>query len=174
MANSKAHRDFRAISARRFNQSARRPCGVFGAAAATGKKTPQIGLEGKFSIYHAVAIAVIDGAAGEKQFSDAKVRDPMTVALRQKVNTIVDQAIKPEQVDMTITLKDGRKLHKFIQHAIGSTEVPMTDQQLEKKFSDLAEGILSPDRTRKLIDTCWHVEQLDSAGESPCPRCHSS
>jgi 2-methylcitrate dehydratase PrpD len=112
-----------------------------------------------------VAIAVIDGAAGEKQFSDAKVRDPMTVALRQKVNTIVDQAIKPEQVDMTITLKDGRKLHKFIQHAIGSTEVPMTDQQLEKKFSDLAEGILSPDRTRKLIDTCWHVEQLDSAGE---------
>ena len=66
---------------------------------------------------------------------------------------------------MTITLKDGRKLHKFIQHAIGSTEVPMTDQQLEKKFSDLAEGILSPDRTRKLMDTCWHVEQLDNAGE---------
>ena len=51
---------------------------------------------------------MIDGAAGEKQFSDAKVRDPMTVALRQKVNTIVDPAIKPEQVDMTITLKDGR------------------------------------------------------------------
>lgn len=131
----------------------------------TGKKTPQIGLEGKFSIYHAVAIAVIDGAAGEKQFSDAKVRDPQTVALREKVNTIVDPSIKPEQVDMTITLKDGRKLHKYIQHAIGSTEVPMTDQQLEKKFSDLAEGILSPDRTRKLIDTCWHVEQLQNAAD---------
>src|ERR1700761_9114666 len=112
----------------------------------TGKKTPQIGLEGKFSIYHAVAIAIIDGAAGEKQFSDAKVRDPQTVALREKVNTIVDPSIKPEQVDMTITLKDGRKLHKFIEHAIGSTEVPMSDQQLEKKFSDLAEGILPGDQ----------------------------
>ncbi|MBN3751684.1 MmgE/PrpD family protein [Paraburkholderia sp. Tr-20389] len=131
----------------------------------TGKQTPQIGLEGKFSIYHAVAIAVIDGAAGEKQFSDAKVRDPVTVALREKVNPIVDSAIKPEQVDMTITLKDGRKLHKFIQHAIGSTEVPMTDQQLEKKFSDLSDGILSPERTRALIDKCWHVEQLQSAAE---------
>jgi 2-methylcitrate dehydratase PrpD len=131
----------------------------------TGKKTPQIGLEGKFSIYHAVAIAIIDGAAGEKQFTDAKVRDPVTIALRDKVNAIIDPAIKPEQVDMTITLKDGRKLHKFIQHAIGSTEVPMTDQQLEKKFSDLAQGILSPDRTRKLIDTCWHVEQLNSAAD---------
>jgi 2-methylcitrate dehydratase PrpD len=112
-----------------------------------------------------VAIAIIDGAAGEKQFSDAKVRDPVTIALRDKVNAIIDPAIKPEQVDMTITLKDGRKLHKFIQHAIGSTEVPMTDQQLEKKFSDLAEGILPPDRTRKLIDTCWHVEQLNSAAD---------
>jgi 2-methylcitrate dehydratase PrpD len=131
----------------------------------TGKKTPQIGLEGKFSIYHAVAIAIIDGAAGEKQFSDAKVRDPKTVALRDKVNAVVDPSIKPEQVDMTITLKDGRKLHKYIEHAIGSTQIPMTDQQLETKFSDLAEGILTPEQTRALIDKCWHVEQLDSASE---------
>ncbi|SAK88476.1 MmgE/PrpD family protein [Caballeronia glebae] len=131
----------------------------------TGKKTPQIGLEGKFSIYHAVAIAIIDGAAGEKQFSDVKVRDPKTVALRDKVNAVVDPSIKPEQVDMTITLKDGRKLHKYIEHAIGSTQIPMTDQQLETKFSDLAEGILTPEQTRALIDKCWHVEQLDSASE---------
>ncbi|MDR5796315.1 MmgE/PrpD family protein [Caballeronia sp. LZ008] len=131
----------------------------------TGKKTPQIGLEGKFSIYHAVAIAIIDGAAGEKQFSDAKVRDPKTIELRDKVNAIVDPSIKPEQVDMTITLKDGRKLHKYIEHAIGSTQVPMTDKQLETKFSDLADGILTPEQTRALIDKCWHVEQLDSASE---------
>lgn len=131
----------------------------------TGKKTPQIGLEGKFSIYHAVAIAIIDGAAGEKQFSDAKVRDPKTIELRDKVNAIVDPNIKPEQVDMTITLKDGRKLHKYIEHAIGSTQVPMTDQQLETKFSDLADGILTQQQTRALIDKCWHVEQLDSASE---------
>ncbi|MDR5767787.1 MULTISPECIES: MmgE/PrpD family protein [unclassified Caballeronia] len=131
----------------------------------TGKKTPQIGLEGKFSIYHAVAIAIIDGAAGEKQFSDAKVRDPKTIELRDKVNAIVDPSIKPEQVDVTITLKDGRKLHKYIEHAIGSTQVPMTDKQLETKFSDLADGILTPEQTRALIDKCWHVEQLDSASE---------
>ncbi len=131
----------------------------------TGKKTPQTGLEGKFSIYYAVAIAIIDGAAGEKQFSDAKVRDPKSIALRDKVNAIIDPSVKPEQVDMTITLKDGRKLHKYVQHAIGSIEVPMTDQQLEKKFSDLADGILSADQTRALIDKCWHVESLDNAGD---------
>ena len=129
----------------------------------TGKKTPQIGLEGKFSIYHSVAVAVIDGAAGEKQYSDRAVQSAVTVALRERVTAIVDPAIKAEQVDMTIVLKDGRKLHKFIAHAIGSTEVPMSDVQLEAKFADLADGILPKEQVRRLMDACWQIDQLPSA-----------
>ncbi len=129
----------------------------------TGKKTPQIGLEGKFSVYHSVAVAIIEGAAGEKQYSDRAVRDPQVIALRDRVNAIVDPAVKPEQVDMTIVLKDGRTFHKYIAHAIGSLEVPMTDQQLEAKFTDLADAVLPKAQVRKLIDTCWHVEELPSA-----------
>jgi 2-methylcitrate dehydratase PrpD len=131
----------------------------------TGKKTPQTGLEGKFSIYHSVAIALIEGAAGEKQYSDRAVRDPQVVSLRARVLTTIDPSIKPEQVDMTIRLKDGRALHKYIEHAIGSVEVPMTDAQLEVKFSDLADGILSKEQAHKLMETCWNVEQLGSAAE---------
>jgi len=130
----------------------------------TGKRTPQIGLEGKFSIYHSVAIALAEGAAGEKQFSDRAVRDPAIIALRDRITTTIDPAIKAEQVDMTIALRDGRKLHQFIEHAIGSGEVPMTDQQLETKFSDLAVGVLPAAQVRRLIDTCWQVEQLPAAG----------
>jgi 2-methylcitrate dehydratase PrpD len=48
----------------------------------TGKKTPHEGLEGKFSIYHAVAVAIVEGAAGEKPFSERAVRDPIVVGLR--------------------------------------------------------------------------------------------
>jgi 2-methylcitrate dehydratase PrpD len=129
----------------------------------TGKKTPQIGLEGKFSIYHSVAIAIIEGAGGEKQYSDRAVRDPQTIALRDRVKATIDPAVKPEQVDMTIVLKDGRRLHKFIEHAIGSVEVPMTDQQLEVKFSDLVDGILPKAQARRLMDACWQVEQLPGA-----------
>jgi 2-methylcitrate dehydratase PrpD len=129
----------------------------------TGKKTPQIGLEGKFSVYHSVAVAIIEGAAGERQYSDRSVLDPQVIALRDRVTATIDPAVKPEQVDMTITLKDGRTLHKYIEHAIGSAEVPMTDQQLEAKFTDLANGVLPAPQVRKLIDTCWQVERLPSA-----------
>jgi 2-methylcitrate dehydratase PrpD len=130
----------------------------------TGKKSPQIGLEGKFSVYHSVAVAILDGAAGEKQYSDEKVRNQRVIALRDKVNTIVDKAIKPEQVDMTIVTTDGRQLHLFIEHAIGSVEKPMTDAQLEAKFVDLVQGVLPDAQIQKLMKLCWSVEQLPSAG----------
>jgi 2-methylcitrate dehydratase PrpD len=131
----------------------------------TGKKTPAAGLEGKFSIYHAVAVALVEGAAGERQFSDRAVRDPAVVALRSRVVPVVDPAVKPEQVEMSLTLKDGRQLEKSIQHAIGSLEAPMTNHDLETKFTDLAEGILPSDQIRKLISLCWSVEKLSDAGD---------
>ena len=36
----------------------------------TGKKTPQTGLESKFSVYFAAALAIVDGSAGMRDFSD--------------------------------------------------------------------------------------------------------
>jgi 2-methylcitrate dehydratase PrpD len=131
----------------------------------TGKKTPREGLEGKFSVYHAVAIAFIEGAGGEKQFSDGAVRDAKTIELRGKVVPTVDQSIKPEQVEMSVELNDGRVLKKRIEHAIGSLEKPMSDADLERKFKDLAEGILPHKQAAKVMELCWKVEGLASAGD---------
>lgn len=131
----------------------------------TGKTAPREGLEGKFSIYHAVAVAIVEGAAGEKQFSDRAVNDPAVVALRGKVNPVVTPGIATAQVDMTIVLKDGRTLHQHIDKAIGSVDVPMTDRQLETKFSDLADGILPPETVRRVMDLCWNVDSLASAAD---------
>ncbi len=131
----------------------------------TGKKEPRRGLEGKFSVYHAVAVALAEGKAGEKQFTDRAVQAPAVVALRGRVRPTVNPAVRPEQVDMTVVLKDGQRLTKHIEKAVGSVEVPMSDTALEAKFADLAEGILPPAQTRRLIDLCWSVEKLGSAAD---------
>jgi 2-methylcitrate dehydratase PrpD len=131
----------------------------------TGKKTPRTGLESKFSIYHAVAVAIVEGAGGEKQFSDRAVDDPAVVALRSKVFPVVTPGINPAQVDMRIVLKGGRTLNRHIEHAIGSVETPMTDKQLETKFADLADGIIPAAAIRRVMDACWNVESLSSAAE---------
>lgn len=131
----------------------------------TGKRTPQTGLEGKFSVYHAVAVALVEGAAGERQFSDRAVRDPTIVALRGRVVPTVDPAVKPEQVDMTVILQGGRRVARHVEKAVGSVEVPMSDGALEAKFSDLAGGILPAAQTRALMDLCWMVEKLPAAAD---------
>jgi 2-methylcitrate dehydratase PrpD len=129
----------------------------------TGKKTPQVGLEGKFSVYHAAAAAIVEGAAGEQQFSDKAVRNPVIVALRDRVTAVVDPSIKEDQVRITIVLKDGRKLEKYIEHAVGSVTNPMSDKDLEAKFAGQADGILPADQARRAMDLCWDIEALPSA-----------
>src|SRR5213075_458529 len=105
----------------------------------TGRRTPQTGLEGKFSVYFAAAVAIAAGAGGVKEFTDAWVRQPAVVALRDRVTATVDPAIGEAQVRAVITLKDGRRLEKFGEHAVGSVEQPMTDADLDKKVRDLCE-----------------------------------
>jgi 2-methylcitrate dehydratase PrpD len=131
----------------------------------TGKKTPQSGLEGKFSVYYAAALAIVEGAAGEKQFSDALVRDPAIVALRDRVTATVDPSVGEAQVKIAIALKDGRRLEKSIDKVIGSLENPMSDAALDAKFLDLATAVLPPAQSRKLLDLCRNVEKLAGAAE---------
>jgi 2-methylcitrate dehydratase PrpD len=42
----------------------------------TGKKAPQTGLESKFSVYFAAALAIVRGSAGIHDFSDQNARNP--------------------------------------------------------------------------------------------------
>lgn len=127
----------------------------------TGKKTPQGGLEGKFSVYHSAAVAIIDGKAGEEEYSDSRVRDPQVVVLRDKVNAVASDAIAEDECHLAITLKDGRVLKKHVEHAIGSLARPMGDADLDAKFSGLADPVLGIDAAGRLRDLCWNIEGLD-------------
>jgi 2-methylcitrate dehydratase PrpD len=131
----------------------------------TGKKTPTTGLESKFSVYFAAALAIVVGSAGVGDFNDANAKSPAIVALRDRVTATVDATLKEEQVRATIVLKDGRHLDRFIEHVVGSVERPMSDADLEDKFLGLADGVLPQSQARTLIARCWEAEALDSAAE---------
>jgi 2-methylcitrate dehydratase PrpD len=131
----------------------------------TGKKAPQSGLEGKFSVYHSSAVAVIYGAAGEAQYSDEAVRDRKVIALRERVAAAVEPGIHEDQVRIAIKLKNGKALEKYVEHAVGSINRPLSDGDLEAKFRGLTDGILSKAESDGLIRLCWDVAKLKDAGE---------
>jgi 2-methylcitrate dehydratase PrpD len=121
----------------------------------TGRKEPQDGLQGKFSVYHGCAAGLLFGRAGEAEYADEIVTRPDVAALRRKVVATVDDSIAEASADVTAVLKDGRRERVFVEHAIGSLERPMTDADLESKFHTIGDPVLGPARVAQLIEGCW-------------------
>src|SRR5690606_30585 len=113
----------------------------------TGKTSPTSGLEGKFSVYHCCAAGLIFGRAGEAEYSDDIVNNKELIELRQKIEATVDTNINEASADITITCTDGRVLHEYVEHAIGSLERPMSDSQLNDKFESLVSPVLGTSKT---------------------------
>jgi 2-methylcitrate dehydratase PrpD len=136
----------------------------------TGKKEPQDGLQGKFSVYHGFAAGLIFGRAGEGEYDDAIVRREDVTALRRKVVATVDESIDEAAADVTAILKDGRKVRVFVEHAIGSLERPMSDKDLEMKFHSMADAVIGTAKAGSLIDACWKLGEAkdvrDVAGKA--------
>jgi len=126
----------------------------------TGKKEPADGLQAKFSVYHGCAAGLIFGRAAEAEFADAIVTRDDVVALRRKVVATVDDAIDEASVDVTAVLRDGRRVHVFVEHAIGSMQRPMSDAALDAKFAAQSEPVLGSARTAELIAACRRLGAL--------------
>ena len=129
----------------------------------TGRKAPATGLEGKLSVYHAAAVALVHGAAGVQQFTDACVNEPAVLALRAKVVPQVDAALDKVAARVSITLKDGRTLEKHVPHAIGTLERPMGDADLELKFKALADNAFSDCHSWDVIELVWSLDRINDA-----------
>jgi 2-methylcitrate dehydratase PrpD len=131
----------------------------------TGKKEPADGLQGKFSVFHGCAAGLIFGRAGEPEYADDIVTREDVVALRRKVVATVDDAIDEASADVTAVLRDGRRVHVFVEHAIGSLQRPMSDAALERKFADQAADVLGAARTSALVAGCWRLGTMADVRE---------
>jgi 2-methylcitrate dehydratase PrpD len=138
------------------------------------KKHIGVGLEGKFSVYHAAAIGLVRGKAGLQEFSDETVNDPDVKAVREgKVAAAADPAIAEDAVAVEVELRSGERIHQRVDHAIGNLGRPMTDRELEEKFFDQAALVLPSSQVRELIALCWKTGELGDMRqlvEAACPR----
>lgn len=125
-----------------------------------GVNEPQDGLQSKFSVYHCFAVGLLDGAAGPDQYSDERALDPHVVELRRKVTAHLDPDMPKDACQVDVTLADGSRLSHHVEHASGSVDKPMTDEQLRDKFLALTASRLGS-RSHDLWDAAWNVDQLD-------------
>ncbi len=130
----------------------------------TGNKTPRTGLQGKFSVYHAVGAALVLGRCGVAEFTDEIVRDPRVTAVRDRVSAVVDGNIREAGAVVTIRLKDGRSVEELVEQCSGSLECPLSDEDMDAKVHALADPLLGEASTQEMIRACREVAALEDAG----------
>ena len=100
----------------------------------TGVESPGTGLMSKFSIRHAAAVSLIDGAGGLVQFSDGAPGRAEVQRMAGKIEIRAEDKLKKDQAFARCTLSDGQQLDVQIEHATGTHNNPLSDAQLAEKF----------------------------------------
>jgi 2-methylcitrate dehydratase PrpD len=136
-----------------------------GAMALCDRRNPQNELQAHVSLYHWTAAVLLRGTARIAELQDPAVHDPAIIAFQDKVTTQLDDSLKADATEVTITLKDGRNHTCRIDHCIGSATNPMTDEQLTQKFSEMAEPVIGATRTREMVERAWGVEAAADVGD---------
>ena len=122
-----------------------------------GRRTPKDAVEGTFSVYHWVAVALKEKAIGIRHFSDATVADPAVVALRDRVTAEPAPGFRKDEAAIEVVLYDGTRLRRHVAHARGAIERPPSDAELTAKLVDLADPVLAG-RAGALAEACWRLE----------------
>ncbi len=126
------------------------------------------GRQAQVSTQHAVAAALLRGAAGVDEFTDACVSDSEIAALRGGIHVVRDETFKTTSAAVEITTRDGR-VHKVAQHAArGSADNPMSDADLEAKLRMAAMDAIPGQDVAPLIAAIWQLDKSeDISGLAP-------
>ncbi len=131
----------------------------------TWRKLPDNVLDAQVSLFHWMAAAFVQHAAGVAQGELTCVQDPAVRALQQRAHAVADPGLASNQAVVALRLRDGRTRERFTQDATGSVTNPMTDGQLAAKFRGLARLTLDARRADELLKLCLNMPALDDAAE---------
>lgn len=122
---------------------------------------PQTGLAAKFSMEHAVTLALLDGRGGLAQFSDARATAPDVLDLRRRVRILptndAETWHEPFRVDrVSVVMRDGTTLHEECEVEPGHRLRPLSDEGLAMKVTECLEyrfgADTMPDAARVLTE----------------------
>ncbi|MEH2536049.1 2-methylcitrate dehydratase PrpD [Bradyrhizobium sp. AZCC 1588] len=116
--------------------------------------------DARVSIHHCVACALLLGAAGVVEFSDAIVFRPDIAALLQKVGAVLDASLPDGAARVTIQLTSGETFSEVVMAAKGSLADPLSDGDIEAKFRNCGRLGGSGWDIDRIIDDVWRLDTL--------------
>ena len=130
--------------------------------------TPEGEYQAKFSLQYTVAHAAIFGSVRLNAFTSERMQDAVLREMMKKIVCVADPVFskgypgqRASQVD--IETMDGRKLAHFQPYRKGDPELPLTDDELNAKFMELAEPVLGEAGSKRLLAQLWALDKAPTA-----------
>jgi len=122
------------------------------------------------SLPYVIAAALVDRQVTPAQFTMEKILHPKIRQQLNKVEVVADPEIEKvfpalQRVIVQIETKDGRSLSKQLDFPKGDPRNPLTDREIEEKFSALADGVLSDSAQKRVKEAVWTLERVGSVGD---------
>jgi 2-methylcitrate dehydratase PrpD len=129
-----------------------------------GIEDPRNAAEARFSLKYLVATALVHGSVRLAAFEPARLGDPATRALMQRVEVSLDPALdasfpKQRAARVALTARGGASAEHLQPTRIGDPDAPLSDAQLEAKFLELAAPVLGEAAARRLLARLWRLER---------------
>ena len=129
---------------------------------AAGIVEPRTLHEGRFSIYFLAALALAEGKVTTHNLTEEKVLNPELEALRKKVKAKGHSDVGLSS-RVRVHMKDGTTYEKYTPAPKGSSENPLSAEELKEKFRDTSG--LSPALAEEVIGNVMKLERVQSVAE---------
>ena len=126
----------------------------------SGVRSPVSGMQAKFSVFHTAAVGLLDGDGGVAQYDDARVLDPVVLALRERVTVVIDETLRKDQARAAVVVS-GQSHRSIVEHALGTVDNPMDDHAIESKFFANAERAIGRSEAERIVELVSDIEALE-------------
>ncbi len=119
------------------------------------------------SLPYCIAAAVVDKKITTSTFSEEKLKDPRIWEVIDKIkgeaSDEFDKMFPEKQPSRaTIKTKDGNVYSEYLEYPKGDPREPMTIEDIDIKFSGLAEGLLSNEKQKSIKEVILNAEKYSA------------
>lgn len=114
----------------------------------------------------AVAVTLMDGGLTTRSYSDARMRDPATLALMDRITVTANAEMTlaypaSAQTRIAVATEDGRSHAHLQQYPKGNARNPLSDSELADKFEELYQPLSMGWTVGQALDALWSVDCME-------------
>ena len=130
-------------------------------------------LDAQFSLPHVVALTLL-GRSPARGLRRENLRDRQVLRLAREIEVVLDEEacacyqnplFSEQHAVVEVLLNNGEILREKVCVAKGDSTIPLTGEELLRKYRDLAGPVVGRDRAERMLQRIWHMEEIEDLSE---------